>query len=103
MPIYAIALFVVAFAVLLSATALVNSRALIERLVGRNMTSRFLADLLPVIASGCRVLGGCLVVIGLSWASVSSGLISKVWIEKFGPPLLIVFVGSFMLVKFRKR
>ncbi len=57
MPLYLIALFAIAAAILLSATTILNSRALTEKLVGRQIISRFIADLFPAMASACRVLG----------------------------------------------
>ena len=103
MPFYALVLFLIAAAILLRATTILNSRGFSEKLVGRNLISRFAADLFPVIASGCRVLGTFLVVVGLCWAGISSGYISREWMEKFGPPALAVAVGAFMLVRFRKQ
>lgn len=102
MPLYVLALFVIAAAVLLSATTILNSRTLCEKLVGRNMISRFVADLFPVIASACRVLGIFLVIVGLCWAGMNSGFISREWVERFGLPALAVAIGLFMLIRFRK-
>jgi hypothetical protein len=103
MPLYELAIFAIAAAILLSATTMLNSRALTEKLVGRNMISRFVAELFPVFASGCRVLGAFLVALGLCWAGVNSGYLSREMVERFGPPVLAVGVGIFMLVRFRKQ
>jgi len=102
MPLYVIVLFAIAAGVLLSATTVLNSRALTEKLVGRQIISRFIADLFPVMASVCRVLGAFLVIVGLFWAGVNSGFISRAWVERFGVPALAVGVGVFMLIRFRK-
>jgi len=102
MPMYGVILFLIAAAVLLSATTILNSRTLAEKLVGRSVISRFMADMFPVIASTCRVLGGVLVVVGFCWAGINSGFISRIWIDKFGLPALAACVGFFMLARFRK-
>jgi hypothetical protein len=102
MPIYDLVLFGFAAAILLSATALLNSRVLSEKMVGRNVISRFVADMFPVLASVCRVLGVFLVIVGFCWAGINAGWISRMWMERYGLPALLVGVGLFMVIRFRK-
>ncbi|HET6170754.1 MAG TPA: hypothetical protein VFE01_11265 [Terracidiphilus sp.] len=89
---------------LLGAGGLLSSRNLAEYMVSHGILPRSLLQLTPVFVRATRWLAVILIVVGLGRAAAVAGLLSSVWVERYGLASLLVGAGIvLLLMTFRRR
>ncbi len=95
------ALLVVAISL---AAVLVTSRIMAEKLVAVGLMPKAFLGLLPMLHTAIRVIGGVLVISGLTVIGVQSGWLNRDLLEKYALPGAIVVLGlALLLLKSKER
>lgn len=85
------------------ATALLTSRAALERLVGAGMLPRAFLSLLPTIQKSTRVLALLLIAGGMLKLAADLGFITAELFKKYGIAVFLIVLGVCLLVTNRRQ
>ena len=85
-----------------TATVLLTSKKIAEKLVAAGMLPHAFLGLLPVIQSALRILGGVLVVAGVVKIGIDSGWIDGALLSRYAFPAAMILLGLLVLLLSRR-
>ena len=80
------------------ATAILTSRTVIQKLVDLRIFPRFFVNFVPVMTLAARALAIVLIFVGAIQLGISTGALSRVWLELYGFSSLLILMGVTLLV-----
>lgn len=80
------------------ATAILTSRSVIQKLVDLRIFPRFFVNFVPVMTLAARALAVVLIFVGAIQLGISTGALSREWMERYGFSSLLVLLGVILLV-----